>query len=103
MGVKLGNQCLKVLDFGKHNYTFTAGNTNEGFSLRLRCFAYGDEHEYSILEGKIIRSPISRDEVVKFLELLEARVLKLLSTSPEDLFERECLRGFFYLWPLFGV
>jgi len=87
LGVTLGNQCLKVLDFGKHNYTFSVGNTEEGFTLRLKGFSYGDELEYEILEEKIVHNQISLDEVVKFQELLDGRVLKLLSSRPEDVFD----------------
>ena len=87
LGVTLGNQCLKVIDFGKHNYTFTAKNANEPFTLRLKGLAYGDEHEYEILEEKIVHNQISLDEVVRFQELMDRRVLRLLSSSPEDLFD----------------
>jgi len=87
LGVTLGNQCLKVLDFGKHNYTFSARDADEGFTLRLKGLSYGDEHDYEILEGKIVRSQISLDEVVRFQELLDGRVKKLLSSHPEDLFD----------------
>jgi formylmethanofuran dehydrogenase subunit E len=87
LGVTLGNQCLKVLDFGKHNYTFSVRDANAGFTLRLRALFYGDEQEYEILEEKIVHNQISLDEVVKFQELLDARALKLLTSRPEDLFD----------------
>jgi formylmethanofuran dehydrogenase subunit E len=87
LGVTLGNQCLKVLDFGKHNYTFSARNSDQGFTLRLKRFSFGDEQEYGTLEEKIAHQQISLDEVVRFQELLDGRVSKLLSTSPEDLFD----------------
>ncbi len=87
LGVTLGNQCLKVLDFGKHNYTFSRINSHDGFMLRLKGLTYGDEHEYEILEEKIVHGQISLDEVVRFQELLDGRVLKLLSSCPEDIFD----------------
>ncbi len=87
LGVTLGNQCLKVLDFGKHNYTFSARNGGEEFTLVMKGFLYGDESEYEILEEKIAHNQISLDEVVRFQELLDGRVLKLLSSIPEEIFD----------------
>lgn len=87
LGATVGNQRLKVLDFGKHNYTFSDGNANTGFTLRFKGHSYGDEHEYEILEEKIARKQISLDEVVRFQALLDGRVLRLLASSPEGLFD----------------
>jgi hypothetical protein len=72
---------LNVKANGKHNYTFSAGNANSGFRLRLKGLSYGDEHEYEILEEKIVHNRISSDEVLKFQKLLNGRVLKLLSVG----------------------
>jgi len=54
LGVTLGNQCLKVRDFGKHNYTFSVMSANREFTLKLNGLSYGDEYEFEILEEKII-------------------------------------------------
>ena len=87
LGVTLGNQCLKVLDFGKHNYTFSAMNANKEFTLKLNGISYGDEYEFEILEEKIIHNQITMDEAVELQKFLNKRVLKLLSSSSEDLFD----------------
>lgn len=87
LGVTLGNQALKVIDFGKHNYTFSSVKSEDGFTLRLKGIHYGDEQEYEILEERIVNNQISLDEVVKFQGLLDERVRRLLSSRPEDLFD----------------
>lgn len=87
LGVTLGNQCLKVFDFGKHNYSFRIHDKPGGFTLRLKVRQYGDENEYILLEERIIRNQATLDDVVKFQQILDARVSKLLSICPEELFE----------------
>lgn len=87
LGVTVGNQCLKILNFGKHNYTFSARETTKCFILRLKTQHYGDECEYAILEEKTRRNLITLDEVVDFQQLLDGRVRKLLGACPKELFE----------------
>jgi len=89
LGVTMGNQGLKVFDFGKHNYTFSRKNAGDGFTLRLRTHRYCNEHEYAVLEEKIFENKISLDEVVQFRKILNERVSELLSYRPEDLFDVE--------------
>jgi len=89
LGATVGNQRLKVLDFGKHNYTFSFKNGWNGLSLSLRGQRYGDEHEYRALEEKIMKDQSTMDEVVWFQGLLDSRVKQLLAFPPEDLFEVE--------------
>ncbi len=86
LGVTLGNQSLKVLDFGKHNYTFSIRNGSEGFALKLKGLSFGDEEEFRLLEEKIVHNQISLDEVVRFQEILDSRVSMLLASRPKDLF-----------------
>ncbi len=86
LGVTVGNQCLKVFDFGKHNYTFVPRNGGNGFRLKLRPQRYGNVEEYEKLEERVISNKITLDEVTQFQHLLDSRVLKLLSSKPEDLF-----------------
>lgn len=85
-GVTLGNQGLKVFDFGKHNYTFLPGDAGNGFTLKLKPQCYGNEEEYEKLEERIVSNQITLDEVAQFQHLLDSRVLRLLSSDPEDLF-----------------
>ena len=89
LGVTIGNQGLKVFDFGKHNYTFSRKNAGDGFTLRLRTHRYYNEHEYAVLEEKILENKITLDEVVQFQQILDDRVSELLSYRPEDLFDVE--------------
>lgn len=92
LGVTVGNQALRVLDFGKHNYTFSRKSSDQGFRLRFRNLEFGDEQTFETLEEKIVHNLITLDEVVQFQQLLDARVDKLLSSLPEELFdlERNC-------------
>jgi formylmethanofuran dehydrogenase subunit E len=87
LGVTVGNQALRVLDFGKHNYTFSTNNSEKNFMLRLRTLDYGDEASYQTFEHKIVENQITLDEVVEFQKLLDARVDRLLSSLPEELFD----------------
>ena len=89
LGVTLGNQALKVFDFGKHNYTFSRKNAGDGFTLMLRTHHYYNEHGYTALQEKIVKNEITLDEVVQFQQILDARVSELLSCRPEDLFDVE--------------
>lgn len=43
LGVTLGNQSLREIDFGKHNYTFSTRTGGEGFALRLKRLAFDNE------------------------------------------------------------
>lgn len=85
----MGNQGLQVFDFGKHNYTFSKKNAESGFTLKLKAQTFGDEDQYAILEERIVDNQITLDEVVQFQQVLDARVSRLLSARPEDLFDVE--------------
>jgi formylmethanofuran dehydrogenase subunit E len=92
LGVTLGNQDLKVFDFGKHNYTFSLKSGRNGFRLSLKELHYGDESEYRALEKKIMKDQSSLDDAVQFQQLLDSRVKRLFSSPPEDLFNVEWVR-----------
>lgn len=92
LGVTVGNQCLKVLDFGKHNYAFSLKDADREYRLKLRPPRYYAEQEYAVLEEKILKNKITLDEVVQFQEILDVRVANLLSSRPEDLFDVEAGR-----------
>jgi len=91
LGATVGNQRLQVMDFGKHNYTFIGKNGQTGLKLSLRPQFYGDEEKYNGLEQKIINNQVILDDVVQFQELLDSRVKRLFSLSPEDLFDVESI------------
>lgn len=55
--------------------------------LRLKTLDYGDERSYGQLEQKIVENRITRDKMVEFQKLLDARVDRLLSSLPEELFD----------------
>jgi formylmethanofuran dehydrogenase subunit E len=91
LGATVGNQRLKVMDFGKHNYTFSCNNRQNGFRLSLKQQHYGDEDEYRWLEGRIENEQVTLDEVVYFQKLLDRRVKQLFASPLEDLFDMECI------------
>lgn len=97
LGVTVGNQSLKVLDFGKHNYAFSIKDAGDEFRLKLRARRYHAEYEYAVLEEKILKNKITLDEVVQFQQILDLRVSDLLSSQPEDLFDVEAGRR--SVWP----
>ncbi len=92
LGVTLGNQRLRVFDFGKHNYTFSPKNGRNGLRLSMKKQYYGDEDEYRALEEKITKDRASLDNVLHFQGLLDSRVKRLLASPPEDLFNVENVR-----------
>jgi len=92
LGATVGNQRLKVLDFGKQNYTFSFKNRRNSFSLSLREQRYGDEDEYKVLEEKIINDQASLDEVVHYQNFVDSRINQLLASPPEDLFSVKRIR-----------
>jgi formylmethanofuran dehydrogenase subunit E len=49
LGVTLGNQRLKVMDLGKHNYTIIPKSIGASFRLVLNLQAYKDEEAYKRL------------------------------------------------------
>ena len=92
LGITVGNQRLRLFDFGKHNYIFSLKNGQNSFRLSLKEVHYGDEDEYRALEEKIIKDQSSLDGVVHFQGLLDSRVKRLLASSPEDLFSLKRVR-----------
>jgi len=92
LGTTVGNQRLRLFDFGKHNYIFSLKNGQNSFRLSLKEVHYGDEDEYRALEEKIIKDQSSLDGVVHFQGLLDSRVKRLLASSPEDLFSLKRVR-----------
>jgi formylmethanofuran dehydrogenase subunit E len=89
LGVTVGNQCLRIFDVGKHNYTLAARETGKRFKLKMKAQFFGDEHKYGEFEEKARSNRITLDEVVDFQQLLDTRVQKLFSVRPQDLFDLE--------------
>jgi len=92
VGTTVGNQRLRVFDFGKHNYIFSLKNGQNGIRLSLKKLYYGDENEHQMLEEKIMKDQSSLDEVVHFQGLLDGRIKRLLASPAEDLFFVEPVR-----------
>jgi formylmethanofuran dehydrogenase subunit E len=86
LGITIGNQRLKVMDFGKHNYTLTLKDKQKAFMLSLKKLRYNDEDEYRILSNKIRSSEATIDEVVSFQRILDNRSKKLLELNLDELF-----------------
>jgi len=91
-GATPGNQRLRIYDFGKHNYTFSLKNGQNGFRLSLKELKYADEDEYETLEEKMIRDQACLNDLVQFQGILDNRVKRLLASCPEDLFKIENVR-----------
>ena len=91
-GATPGNQYLTIHDFGKHNYTFSVKNGQNGFRLSLKELNYADEDEYETLEEKIIRDQACLNDLVQFQGILDDRVKRLLASCPEELFTIENVR-----------
>jgi formylmethanofuran dehydrogenase subunit E len=89
LGATLGNQRLKVVDLGKHNYTVIPKSAATGYRVKMKSQEYDDEDAYQRLSGKMLDNTIVMDEVVKLQILLDERVKYLLRQPPEALFEIE--------------
>jgi formylmethanofuran dehydrogenase subunit E len=89
LGATIGNQRLRVMDFGKHNYKFSLKTGRNGFRLSLKRQHYGDEDEYHRLEQDILKNKGTLDEMVHFQKLLDGRMEQLLGSAPEELFDVE--------------
>lgn len=86
LGAMIGNQRLRVMDFGKHNYTFMSKAEPAAFRLSLLPQFYGDEKTYNALEQRIVHNQAVLDDVLQLQGLLDSRVKHLLSLSPENLY-----------------
>ena len=89
LGATVGNQRLRILNFGKHNYTLLTKNTDTDFYFCLKSISYGDEALYNELEQGIKNEQVVMEDAIHFQKILDGRVRKILAMSPEDLFEVE--------------
>lgn len=89
LGATLGNQRLKVMDYGKHNYTVIPKSASTSFRLILNIQIFEDENEYNRLASKMLDNTILMDEVVQLQILLDERVKHLLKQPPESLYRIE--------------
>jgi formylmethanofuran dehydrogenase subunit E len=89
LGATIGNQRLRVIDYGKHNYTILYDKGQKGLRLSLKFSDYKDEDEYTKLVNKIAANQAGLNEVVQFQSLLDDRAKLLLSLPPEDIFDIE--------------
>ncbi|MDY6853184.1 MAG: FmdE family protein [Thermodesulfobacteriota bacterium] len=86
-GCTLGNQRLKVHDFGKHKYTFFVSRTGLEVKLSLKEQNFRDEPEFLDLEEKAEKGEATVDDIARFQRLLDERVKMLLSLRHDALFD----------------
>jgi formylmethanofuran dehydrogenase subunit E len=89
LGVTIGNQRLMVMDYGKHNYTLFSRQRDRGWKLKLKAHYYDDEDSYHSLEEKIFNKQALFEDMVRFQQLMDARVRQILELSPKELFSIE--------------
>jgi formylmethanofuran dehydrogenase subunit E len=89
LGTTMGNQRLKVMDLGKHNYSIIPKTMANSFRLVLNEQEYKDEDTYKRLSDKMLNSTILMDEVVSLQMMIDERVKHLLKQPPESLFRVE--------------
>ncbi|MFA4915259.1 MAG: FmdE family protein [Syntrophales bacterium] len=92
-GCTLGNQRLKIHDFGKHNYTFLISRTGLGVKLSLRGLSFGDEQWYLELKEKVEKEEATIEDFGYFQRLLDDRIKRLLYLKHEELFETAVTKG----------
>lgn len=86
-GCTLGNQRLKVHDFGKHKYTFLISRTGLGVKLSLKEQSFENEPRYLELEEKAKKGQATVEDIARLQSLLDERVEMLLSLRHDALFE----------------
>lgn len=86
LGATIGNQRLLVMDYGKHNYTLFSRPKNRGWKLKLKDISFDDEDLYQPLEKKISDNSAVFDDIVLFQQLIDARIRKIMSFEPNQLF-----------------
>jgi formylmethanofuran dehydrogenase subunit E len=91
LGTTMGNQRLKVMDLGKHNYTIIPRYIPDGFRLVLNHQKYKDEDDFKHLSHKMMNNSILMDEVVTLQMMIDTRVKYLLKQPPERLFRIEMI------------
>jgi len=87
LGITVGNQRLKVMDFGKHNYTFMLKDKQKAFMLSLKKLRYNDDDEYRMISNKIRNSEATIDDIVNFQRILDHRSKTLLGLNFDELFD----------------
>lgn len=86
LGVTVGNQRLMVMDYGKHNYSVYKRNKDKGWIFRMKVMNFGDEEALYRLEGKIINNNALLEDFVSYQKLIDERVRRIFTSSPEELF-----------------
>jgi len=89
LGVTLGNRRLRIMDSGRHRYTFLPETGQGAIRLSLKRHHDSNAAEYRLLAKKLETRQGTLDEMVHFQVLLDARVKHLMHLSPEDLFDVE--------------
>ena len=89
LGVTIGNKRLRVLDYGKHNYTILYDKGRKGVKFTLKALDHKDEDEYNILVKKVADNQADLNDILQFQRLLDERTKWLLSLPPEDIFNIE--------------
>jgi formylmethanofuran dehydrogenase subunit E len=89
LGVTVGNQRLRVMDYGKHNYTILYAKGKRGLRLTMRQVNYHDAGEYKVLLEKVADHQADINDVVQLQKLLDDRSKYLLGLHPEDIFHVE--------------
>ncbi|WP_319524009.1 FmdE family protein [uncultured Desulfosarcina sp.] len=97
LGITLGNQRLKVMNFGKHNYTIIPKKGASGFRFVLNVQSFDNEDAYRQLSAKMLDNKISTDEVAMLQTCLDQRVKYLLGLPREALFAVESIEKDTYI------
>ena len=85
-GCTLGNQRLKIHDFGKHKYTFLNSRTGLGVVISLKEQDFKDAPRYLELEEKATKGEATVEDIAHFRRVLDDRVKLLLSLGYDELF-----------------
>lgn len=85
-GCTLGNQHLKIKDFGKHKYTFMINQTGQAVIVSLKEISFQEEKSYLALEKKLKKEMATHEDLSNMQFLLDQWVSWLFSLSDQELF-----------------
>lgn len=97
LGTTVGNARLKIMDFGKHSYTVLFHQSPHVLRFVFKRDSLCHEKEYDEIRGRVESGRAVLDEAVRYQELMDSRVRRLMEITVEDLFLVERVRKYEYM------
>ncbi len=89
LGTTLGNQRLKIIDKGKHNYLVYFLNEMVSLKFAFKYSSFIDGIDFISIEKKILENNATIDDVIQYQDLIDNKITTLMNLSPSDVFNVE--------------